>query len=175
MSDLQRIKQYALSNTDIEKILGKTKIFTYPELDDFANWEDAFDDDGRAVFLFLTEDNTTGHWIGLIRNDTTIEYFDPYGEPPEGDKKWLSKQKLRRLDQDQPLLTRFLRSTGMKVYYNQHAFQQDRNDINTCGRWVVARLLLRKKTLRQFYNFIQNSGMKGDDFVSLLTFKILGK
>jgi len=155
--------------------LGPTRIITYPELDDLPSWEDAFDDDGRCVLLFLTEDNSTGHWVGLIRNAKTIEYFDPYGEAPEGNKKWLTKEKLQQLDQDRPYLTRLLRASGMKVYYNKHDFQQDKANVNTCGRWVVSRLLLRKKTLQQFYDTIRKSKMDPDDFVSALTFKILGK
>jgi len=95
--DIDAIKSYALSNSDIERILGKTKILTYPELGDLRNWEDAFDEQGRSVVLFLTENEQTGHWVGLIRNDKTIEYFDPYGEAPEGDKKWLSKVQYRYL------------------------------------------------------------------------------
>ena len=79
------------------------------------------------------------------------------------------------LDEEQPYLTRLLRSSGRKVYYNQHPFQSDKDDVNTCGRWVVSRLLLRKKTLPQFYKYIMSGGMKPDDFVSALTFKILGK
>lgn len=172
---MENIKQYALSNTDIQRILGPTKIITYPELDDLASWEDAFDEHGRCVLLFLTENHSTGHWIGLIRNKNTIEYFDPYGEPPEGDKKWIPEERLRRLDQDQPYLTRFLRSSKCKVYCNLYQFQADKADVNTCGRWVVSRLLLREKTLKQFYDAVKKSGMKPDDFVSALTFKILGK
>jgi hypothetical protein len=174
---MDEIKAYPLSNSDIEEILGPTKVFTYPDLADIENWEDAFDDQGRCVLLFLTEDRQTGHWIGLIRNDTTIEYFDPYGEPPEGDKKWLSKEKLRQLDEVQPYLTQLLRASGRRVYYNQHQFQSDRSDVNTCGRWVVSRLLLRKKTLPQFYKYVMKGAgdSKPDDFVSALTFKILGR
>lgn len=173
--DYDAIKQYALSNTDIEKILGKTKLFTYPQLGDLQSWEDMFDEDGRCVLLFLTENQSTGHWIGLLRNAKQIEYFDPYGEEPGATKAWLSKERLRQLDQDQPYLTRLLRGSGMKVYYNTHPFQSDKSDVNTCGRWVVSRLLLRRKTLKQFYDAVKNSGMKPDNFVSALTFKILGK
>lgn len=174
-TDMNRIKQYALSNEDITNILGDTRILTYPELDDLASWEDAFDEDGRCVLLFLTEDQSTGHWIGLLRNANTIEYFDPYGEAPEETKQWLPEEKLRMLDQEQPYLTRFLRSTKCEVYCNLYQFQEDKANINTCGRWVVSRLLLRRKTLKQFYDAIKKSGMKPDDFVSALTFKILGK
>ena len=172
---MNRVKEYALSNDDITKILGPTRILTYPDLDDLASWEDAFDEDGRCVLLFLTENQSTGHWIGLLRNTHTIEYFDPYGEAPEEPKRYLPKERLRMLDQDQPLLTRFLRSTGCKVYYNTYPFQEDRMSVNTCGRWVVSRLLLRRKSLKQFYDAIKKSGMKPDDFVSALTFKILGR
>jgi hypothetical protein len=173
--DLDEIKAYALSNGDIEQILGKTKILTYPELDDLPSWEDMFDEDGRCVLLFLTQDEQTGHWVSLIRNGTSIEFFDPYGQKPEGTKKWLSKERLRMLDQDKPYLTRLLRESKMVVYYNQYPFQEDQTNVNTCGRWVVSRLLERRKTLRQFYNMVKKSGMTPDDFVSALTFKIIGK
>jgi hypothetical protein len=173
--DFGAIKAYALTDEDINKILGGTVIMTYPELQDVSRIEDIFDKDGRSVLLFLTEDETTGHWTGLIRSEKMIEYFDPYGSAPDADRKWLSKNKLKELDEEKPMLTKLLRASHMKVYFNTYAFQSDRQDINTCGRWVVARLLHRKKTLREFYNMVKKSGMKPDDFVSALTFQILKK
>lgn len=173
--DFAQIKAYALSDADIEAILGKTVIMTYPELQDMQDITEIFDEDGRSVLLFLTENDQTGHWTGLIRNADMIEYFDPYGSAPDADRKWLSKEKLRELDELKPHLTRLLRKSNMKVYFNTYSFQQDKEDINTCGRWVVARLLHRKKTLRQFYNMVMNSGLKPDDFVSALTFEIIKK
>jgi len=173
--DFAQIKAYPLSDADIEAILGETVIMTYPELQGVDDIEEIFDKDGRSVLLFLTENDQTGHWTGLIRSADTIEYFDPYGSAPDADRKWLSKEKLRELDEEKPHLTRLLRQSKMKVYFNTYDFQQDKESINTCGRWVVARLLHRKKTLRQFYNMVMNSGLKPDDFVSALTFEIIKK
>jgi hypothetical protein len=173
--DFTQIKEYPLSDADIEAILGKTVIMTYPELQHIEDVEQIFDADGRCVLLFLTENNQTGHWVGLVRSANMIEYFDPYGSAPDADRKWLTKQKLRELDEEKPHLTRLLRRSNMKVYFNTYEFQEDKQSINTCGRWVVARLLHRKKTLRQFYNMVMNSGLKPDDFVSALTFEIIKK
>lgn len=173
--DFNQIKAYPLTDADIEAILGKTVIMTYPELQDMEDIEEIFDADGRSVLLFLTENNQTGHWTALIRNSDTIEYFDPYGSAPDADRKWLSKEKLRELDEEKPHLTRLLRNSHLKVYFNTYDFQEDKQNVNTCGRWVVARLLYRKKTLRQFYNIVMNSGLKPDDFVSALTFQIIKK
>jgi hypothetical protein len=173
--DFAKIRAYALTDDDINKILGGTVIMTYPELQDVESVESIFDKDGRSVLLFLTENETTGHWTGLIRSEKMIEYFDPYGYAPDADRKWLSKAKLKELDEEKPYLTKLLRASNMKVYFNTFAFQADKQDVNTCGRWVVARLLHRKKTLREFYNMVVKSGMKPDDFVSALTFEILKK
>jgi len=170
---MDAIKEYALGDDDITKILGHTSILTYPDLNDITDITQIFDKDGRCVLLFLTEDEQTGHWTGLLRNANTIEYFDPYGYAPDADRKWLSRDKLRELDQERPVLTKLLRDSGMKVYFNTYGFQADREDVNTCGRWVVSRLLLRKLTLPQFKKRVDDSGMKPDDFVSALTYKII--
>ena len=173
--DFQKIKEYPLGDDDIVKILGPTVVMTYPQLAEVDDIREIFDKDGRAVVLFLTEDETTGHWTGLLRNDNTIEYFDPYGSAPDADRKWLSKEKLRQLDEDRPLLTKLLRGSGMKVYFNTRPFQEDKTDVNTCGRWVVSRLLHRQLSLPQFNAMVKKSKMKPDDFVSALTYKIIKK
>jgi hypothetical protein len=179
---IKKIKEYALSNDDINKILEPdTKIFTYPEFGDMESIDEAFDQLGRCIFLFLTQSDTVGHWLCMFkRGDDTIEYFDSYGEKPEAQREWLTPEKLEELGEGEPYLYNLLKASGYKVYYNKFPYQADKNDVNSCGRWAVSRLIMKDYSNLQFYNAVRQDmkerGLKNmDDWVSIFTFEILGK
>jgi len=172
---MNKIQEYALGDDDIEKILGKTFIFSYPYLDDVAHIDDIFDKKGRSIMLFLTEDENTGHWCCMIKKDDGIHYFDPYGLPPEGDKKWLTNQELEKLDQANPKLIKLMRESGYPVYTNNYEFQVDKKGVNTCGKHCCVRLLYKHLNLDQYKNMIDKSGLTPDEFVSKVVFDIIGK
>ena len=175
------IKAYALSNDDINEILEPdTKIFTYPEFGKMERIDEAFDKLGRCVFLFLTKSPTSGHWVCMFRKGDTIEYFSSYGDKPEEERNWLTEEQLEELGQDEPYLYNLLKKSGYKVYYNTHNYQSDRDDINTCGRWCVARLITKDISNKEFYNLVREQmkerGLKKpDDWVALFTYEFLGK
>ena len=179
---LKEIKDYALTNDDIQAILEPdTKIITYPEFCKYSNIDEAFDALGRCVFLFLTESPTMGHWLCMFkRGNNTIEYFDSYGDPPEAQREWISEEQLEELGEDEKCLYSLMKQSGYKIYYNTVKYQKERNDIATCGRWVVARLMYRDLTNLQFYNLIKQE-MKEynlktpDDWVVFTTYQYLGK
>jgi hypothetical protein len=179
---IKKIKEYALSNDDINKILEPdTKIFTYPEFGDMESIDEAFDQLGRCIFLFLTQSDTVGHWLCMFkRGDDTIEYFDSYGEKPEAQREWLTPEKLEELGEGEPYLYNLLKASGYKVYYNKFPYQADKNDVNSCGRWAVSRLIMKDYSNLQFYNAVRQDmkerGLKNmDDWVALWTQEILGK
>ena len=177
---INKLREYALGDDDMEKILGKDLfIFVYPYLDDVKHIDEVFDEQGRSLMLFLTEDINTGHWICMIKKGDEINYFDPYGNKPDEDLKWLDDRKRDELDQETPKLTKLLKESGYKVFYNTYPFQKDGDNINTCGRWCALRLLYKDKTLKQFYDMIRKYmkeyKLNGDEVVSILTYRILGK
>jgi hypothetical protein len=175
------IKAYALSNEDINTILEPdTKIFSYPEFAKMSSIDEAFDKLGRCVFLFLTKSETSGHWVCMFKKGNDIEYFSSYGDKPEEERKWLNEEQLDELGQDEPYLMNLLKQSGYKVYYNTHSYQSDREDINTCGRWCVARLITKDISNKEFYNLVREQmkerGLKNaDDWVALFTYEFLGK
>jgi hypothetical protein len=182
MSAIDKIKAYALSNQDIQDILEPdTKILTYPEFCTMDHIDEAFDSLGRCVFLFLTKSATSGHWLCMFkRGANTIEYFDSYGDKPEDQRKWLTPEQLQALNQGEPCLLELLKASRYKVYYSPYDYQSDKNDINTCGRWVAARLLKKELTNKQFYHFVisdmKQSGLTSkDDWVALWTYQMIGK
>jgi len=171
-----RIKEYPLSDSDIKKILGQDiKIITYPMLGEMNSIDEAFDAKGRCIMLYLTESSSSGHWCCLLKKGNTIEFFDPYGEPPEEALDNVPQSKLQQLDEGRPYLTDLLRASGKKVSYNHHPFQQTKNNVNTCGRHSVVRCLYAPYSLAKYKKVMDASGMTPDNFVSALTALKLGK
>jgi hypothetical protein len=173
MEGLGQIKDYPLSDADIRKILPGIKIITYSDL---AHHEKLpFDKKGRLIMLYQTFSATSGHWIAILRQKGRILYFDPYGEKPEMPLKTLSEEEREAYGEEEPYLTKLLCASGLPVYYNTHPYQKDKKDVNTCGRWAVARALYAPKDDEYFKKVVDASGMSGDDFVSALTANWLKK
>jgi hypothetical protein len=179
---LKQIKAYALSNEDINHILEPdTNIFTYPKFCEMESIDEAFDSLGRCIYLFLTENESTGHWLAMYKSKAgVIHYFDPYGEKPEAQRKWISQEQLEALGEGEPCLMNLLKESGYKVFSNAVAYQKDKKDYNTCGRWCVARLVCKDMDDRQFYNLVKKEmkekGIKTpDDWVAEFTYSLLGK
>lgn len=163
---------YALSDKDIQYLLNGTKIWRYPELQG-KSLNDIFDSLGRCIVLFLTENETTGHWIAIYKGFTNrkacIHYFDPYGLRIDGGRGWLTKKQLSSLGQSYPIITELLAQADVPVYYNTHKFQEMDDDIATCGRHCVCRLYFRKLTGREYLNMINDVGLNPDEFVCEFT------
>jgi hypothetical protein len=174
---VDNIKERSLTDDDFEKAID-TNIFTYPYLENVRDIEEVFDEEGRALMLFLTESESSGHWIALLKKGKIIEFFDPYGIGPDEQRKWLTEDKLEELGQDTPLLTNLLRKAkaeGYKIIINRHRFQKDKDDINTCGRHALTRLIFKKLSLPQYKAMIDKSKLSPDEFVSLYTLNFLKK
>lgn len=171
-------ESYALSDSDIQKVVGGTAIHRYPELHDMESIEEAFDDSGRAMLLYLTESENFGHWVCMMkRGDKTIEYFDSYGGyKPDEESEWLTQDKLEALGEDTKRLTALLR--GYKVISNPYKFQESGSrgrDVNTCGRHCAVRLMLGHLSLPQYKQMIESAGVSPDEFVTAFTAQLLHK
>lgn len=176
MEGLGEVKSYPLSDGDIRKILGKDiKIMTYADLAGLRNIRQAFDSKGRCILLYLTQSDTSGHWVCMLNKGDHIEYFDPYGEAPNSALKTITPEERQEYGEEQPYLTDLMKASGMPVYYNTHPFQKDKADVNTCGRHSVMRCLYAPYSLEKYKKVMDASGMTPDNFVSALTVQKLGK
>jgi len=176
MTDAEEVRDYPLSDADIRKLLGgNVSLMTYPDLAKKRSLQECFDSKGRCIILFLTEDDHTGHWCCMLRTKRGVEFFDPYGDKPEEQLDDIPQDRLEQMNESQPYLTELMRKSGLPIYYNTHAFQKERGDINTCGRHCVARLLYGNKSLSQYKAIIDKTGLSPDDFVAGLTFMKLKK
>lgn len=142
----------SLSDDDIRRLTRSagqpTRVVQYPELAHCRHIDDLLSC-GSVVILLITSQPgqpTYGHWVLLFRTnpanratDGDIEFFNSYGMMPDED-----------LYKNTPLLTRLLYNSGRNISYNQYPFQRREEDINTCGRHVITRLLFRQMPLDNY-------------------------
>lgn len=159
----------SLSSIDILRTLNhNTNIINYSDLIKQENIDDLLVD-GNCVILYPQTENY-GHWVCLFkRTDNLIEFFDPYGCEIDSQLKYVPK----RFKKKYPHLIRLLVESPYTISYNEHQFQRYDENITTCGRWVIARLLLRNLPLNKFKKlFIDNAYEKGitpDYLVTIFT------
>ena len=167
---LKKVKAYPLSDDDIRKVLGDTiKIWNYPNLENLESIDDLFDDQGRAILLYPNNGPTSGHWCCLMNRKNGIEYFDPYGNCPEEPKEEVPQDNLEEWNCERPFLTRLLKTSGKKVFYNTFAFQKTSPNISDCGRHCCCRLLYAPFSLEKYAGILKKSKLSPDDFVCGLT------
>jgi hypothetical protein len=173
------VKNYPLSDGDIRSILGDDiSIITYPYLNKVNDISQIFDKKGRCILLFLTASPTAGHWCALLNKKKGITFFDPYGQPPETQKDGADPALLEQMGETRPRLLELLKASGKPVFYNTFPYQEDRNGVNSCGRWSVVRCLYAPKSDEYFNKVVlkaRKKGMSGDDFVCGLTFPMIKK
>lgn len=175
---MPNVESYSLSETDIQKMIPTLKIISYPELLKAHKIDDVLDSKGRLMLLYLTEDESTGHWVCLLKykNSSIIEYFDPYGNyKPDGESKWLDSKKLKQLGQSSKKLTQLLQESPYEIKSNAYPFQKDKVNMNTCGRHCTTRLYFKHLKLPNYIKLVQSTGLTPDNFVSAFTFNLIGK
>jgi hypothetical protein len=75
-----------------------------------------------------------------------LEFFNSFGTAPEYDFKFIPTRIKHLLGQGGCLLSKLLRtkSPEQQIYYNKKRCQQINDDVSTCGRWCIARILSMK-------------------------------
>lgn len=163
----------SLSDLDIRQLARAihqpVRVMEYPELKNVRRLEDLDLAHSSIVLLLVTSrpgEPTYGHWCLLFARpggnhpsgeDGAVEFFNSYGAMPDSD-----------LYADSPYLTRLLYESGLPISYNNYKFQRMAQDVNTCGRHCITRLLFRNLSLPQYRNLVCSRG-DPDKFVVEVT------
>ena len=171
---LKKLEMYSLSNADLQKLVGPVKIITYPELEK-ETLDTLFAQQPYVIILFLTEDENNGHWQCLLKRQggKQLEVFDSFGIRVDGNRAWLSQDEKEALDQTLPNIHNLVRGFPGELVYNNVKLQDDSR--NTCGRHIASRILHNHLSIQDYIKLIERSGIKPDEFVTLLTYRILHK
>lgn len=172
---IDKKQKVSLSNHDIYNLLdGKTNILTYPELMEYENISDVLRPYNSCAILYMTSDNY-GHWCALTKNDEKICFFDPYGGKnlPDQELKSIPQNFRNESGQTYPHLTYLLYKSNSPIEYNEHKYQKLADDVNTCGRHVVCRLLHKNLNSDQYYDMMRDLAKKNnmtyDEVVTKIT------
>jgi len=184
----KRIITSALGDDDIKYYLPDATIMKNSDLKKYSSIEQLLPKDkSYAIILYETEPNK-GHWTCISRyknknKKDVIEFFDSLADDgsPDSPLKWNSKKTNKLLGQGKPVLTKLLKESNIPVIYNKFKFQSEGNNIdgqniNTCGRHCIFRLLNLldcNRTLEDYYKLMgevkKESGNTYDQIVSHLT------
>lgn len=156
---LNRIKS-PLTNGNIETYFPQINTLKYNELKNYSNIEELLPNDRDFQIILIESDNNLGHWVCISRYDDTIEYFNPYGTRVDNDKKWIGKLKNMLLGQCEDILSKMMEKSKFKCVYSKTKFQKIGENIQTCGRWCVLRIICMKDmnmNIKQFTKFIKDT------------------
>lgn len=150
-----------ISSDDLVKYFGpnfQKKIIKYSELQQYNNIEQLLNNNDYKIVLIEQKINS-GHWTCILRYDKTIEWFNSYGLMPSIDLNYNGKEQNEMLGQGIKYLNILLNEATKRynIIYNKEKLQELNNDISTCGRWCILRILMFKYfkfNLEQFLKFI---------------------
>ncbi len=94
--DVARLINKALSNDDIQRILGgAAKIIKYSELGHLYDIDQLLPDEKDYCILLYDERPNRGHWTDLSKHNGLYEHFDSYGNKPGSELKSTGEKKTR--------------------------------------------------------------------------------
>ncbi len=149
---------YSLSSTEILSLYpNRVQIVVYGDMCDVTSIEQLFEEVNLVVILFETSPSY-GHWTLLINrpDSDVIEFFDPYGMVPDTELAYIPKDFRRQSCQDFPRMLELLYNSHKQVRYNNFDFQKQGPGINTCGRWVLLRIVFSRFDEYQFKGIVDN-------------------
>ena len=148
-----------LSDDDIRFYLGnECKILKYSELRNYSSLTELLP--GRVDYCIILVESAPnkGHWVWVCKYKGIYEMGDPYGCKIDTELKFISKGVRKALGEEHLLLTNLLKTQADRVIFNKVKFQKLSNQVATCGRHCILRilkLLHDKMTLAQYIKYME--------------------
>jgi hypothetical protein len=148
------------SDADIRKWTN-APILKYSELANYKTMLDLLPNEICSVIILTESQRNSGHWCCLCRNHNEIYYFDSYGTKPDGELAFISNSIKRMLGETEHQLTRLIKTIpkSMTFTYNKIKFQELKDHIDTCGRWVLGCVKMNElgHTLKETQEFLKRT------------------
>ena len=166
----------SLSNTDIKRKLGgQVRIMSYRDIYKYKDIDSMLGKYGAVALLYETKERY-GHWVAIFKTfdpksgEPIISFFDPYSIPVDHELDFIDDDFKIENNVVYPYLSELLYKSPYQIEYNEHKLQKFKPGINTCGRWVIARLLFRNLPLDEFNElFASDNYITSDELVTIFT------
>lgn len=131
------------SDSDFTRYFGDGKVIKYSDLANYNTINDLLPNDKDFRIILVESSVNCGHWVAVMKYGDILEYFNSYGTQMEYDFKFIPTMVKHLLGQGGNILTKLLKTKDpeQKIYYNKKKCQEINDNVNTCGRWVTARIL----------------------------------
>jgi len=157
---------------DIRNLVGGVKMIKFSDLDEYKSVEELLPKQKDAIVIFWEiESINVGHWTALCRLNQTYIFFDSYGNTLQEDFSYIPKSLRSQLGIDKDYLKELLKDKH--VISNHVDYQQMKDNIMTCGRFVTMFLYIFKRgySLSDFQKImkknLQRGGFKSYDEMSV--------
>lgn len=169
---IKSIELKPMSDGNLKYYIGtNAKILSYIDLCKYDDISQLLRNINDFFVLLYNHTRDEGHWVCLIKRENTIEYFDPLGY----DVDYLLKDTNKNLNGiKKNHLKNLLNKCVENVIENKVKFQEQEDDIQTCGRHVCYRIFQANKgrNLVEYYKILTNfkniSNLTYDEIVSML-------
>jgi len=147
-----------LTPSDIRHLVGNVRLIKFDTLIGYESIEDLLPKPRDCCVIFWEiESANVGHYTALCRDKDSYIFFDSYGNSEQQDFSYIPMTLRRQLDIKYDYLKELLK--GKKVISNHIDFQQMKEGINSCGRYVSAFLYVFKKgySLKYFQDVMKEN------------------
>lgn len=174
MDWVEDAEQRCLNGGEVLKLVdNKANVMNYRNLLGCKTLDEALGPHNALILLYESKKDF-GHWTLVFRSpDGTIEHFDSYGYMPDQELIFVPKKFKKVYYNKIPHLTLLLYNSNEPVRFSQYKLQGE--DVNTCGRWVAMRLLLKHLTEDEFKKLMTDKRMGNDKLVTIATELMLRK
>jgi len=133
--------QYFITDDDIKRWIpdSENKIIKYSDLANYNSLEELLPNNIDFRIILVESELNSGHWTCIMRKGNKYETFDSYGGSIDHELKFIPNSKKQYLGEDKNYLGGLLK--GHKIIYNKKKLQAENDNICTCGRHVIARIL----------------------------------
>jgi len=145
----------------------------YHDLADVSDIDEILVND--SVVILYEQKPKNGHWVCIVRymtgNQPTIEFFDSYGLFPDDEKKHINDKFLALSGQKfNKIADLLLRASGRyRIEFNDSKLQKWSTKINTCGRHVISRIILKTLTNKEYNRFMRSFNISPDDVATIIS------
>ena len=156
-NNINFLKGISLSDKQLEQMTG-CKVLLYEELYKYETLEFLLDaNNGKVILLYISKDDPDyGHWCCILKTNygkdkkECVEWSDSYGLKPDEEMKFSSAVHGQQFN----YLSLLMLDSPYVLTYNNHKFQQEKNNINTCGWHCACRLLNNNKSLDGYKKYL---------------------
>jgi len=160
---MQNQLDYFVSNFDIEKkIKHKMKIIQYKDLYKYKSLKTLLPNKLSILIILINTASRSGHWTLLVRQDKLLTYFDSYGKAVDAELQYIDSSEKTVLHENKPYLSTLIDkmlADGYQLVQNNKPFQSHKNNVNTCGKYViyVANCILKGLDLTEIQDLLVNT------------------